>query len=245
MLWLFEPLNFESGVFDAPVGRVSFVPDEGEPLKSLVRSWLENGQWLVSARIDAHDVSAAEDLCDAGFELIETLITLEVSLPEAMDRPDGIALAVDADREQCLAIASSAFVYDRFHADSRVPKNAADHLKRTWVANALNGRADAVLVAHGDKGEAIGFVTCMTQGDAAVIDLIAVDSGCQGHGIGKRLVKGACAHYAGRKNVMRVGTQQNNSVSIALYKKHGFSSVKMQYTYHWVPSSSLSAGGKR
>lgn len=244
MLWRFESLNFESGVFDAAVGRISISPDDGMALSCLVRSWLENDQWLVSARIDANDARAAKDLRDVGFELIETLITLEVPLLEALDMPDGIALAADADRQQCLEIACSAFIYDRFHADSRVPKGTADILKRTWVANALDGRADAVLVAHGDKGEAIGFVTCMTQGDAAVIDLIAVDSGHQGCGIGKRLVKGACAHYAGRKNVMRVGTQQTNVVSIALYKSHGFSPIKMHHTYHWVYSPVSSAGEK-
>lgn len=226
MLWRFTPLEFESGVFGAPVGRVAPDP-EGAELATLTTGW------LVSARIDADDQGAARELSDAGFKAIETLVTLQRPLSGSLPVPDGVRLAIGEDTDACLAIARRAFVHDRFHADARVPDAGADLLKETWVRNSLSGRADAVLVAQVD-GQVAGFVTCMVNSDAAVIDLIAVGPSCQGQGIGTRLVQGALAHYTGRKALMRVGTQDTNTHSLALYEGQGFTRAHAQVTYHWI-----------
>lgn len=231
MLWRYDPLGFESDVFGAPVGRVVPSADGGDPLATTLQGW------LVSARIDAVDEAAARDLADCGFTLIETLITLEAPLPHGLPMSDGIGLARAEDHSACLDIARTAFSMDRFHADARVPKAGADRLKETWVRNSLNGRADAVLVAQDENGVAVGFVTCMVDGDTAVIDLIAVAPGRQGQGIGARLVQGAFAHYTGNKARMRVGTQDSNAASLALYKGQGFVPIGSHRTFHWINES--------
>lgn len=232
MAWRYDPLDFESGVFGAPVGRV--VADaSGRDLASLADGWRRDGVWLVSARIPAEDHDGARALADAGFVNIERLVTLERPLIADEDVPEGVRLATDADRAACLDVARTAFSHDRFHADDRVPDDRADTLKETWVANSLDGRADAVLVAdHMDR--AAGFVTCMVGEGYAVIDLIAVSPESQGHGLGPKLVAGACAHYGGRFATMRVGTQETNTRSLAMYERQGFVRVSAADTYHWI-----------
>lgn len=231
-MWQYDPLAFESGVFGAPVGRVARKFD-GMKLDAMVSDWKVAGQWLVSARVCASDTAACDELSSAGFERIETLVTLEAPLPETLDMPDNVIVAGGDERQACLDIARTAFSFDRFHTDPRVANKLADRLKETWVLNSLEGRADVVLSAL-DHGLAVGFVSCLSTDDAGVIDLIAVATGHQGRGIGKRLVQAAKAHYAGRKALMRVGTQEANSASLALYQSQGFIRVRTQYTYHWV-----------
>lgn len=231
-MWQYDPLAFESSVFGAPVGRVARKLD-GMKLDAMVGDWKVARQWLVSARVDASDTTACDELSSAGFECIETLVTLEASLPATLDMPDNVIVAGGEERQACLDIARTTFSFDRFHADLRVSNTLADCLKETWVRNSLDGRADVVLSAL-DRGLAVGFVTCLSSDDAGVIDLIAVAPGHQGRGIGKRLVQAAKAYYAGRRALMRVGTQEANSASLALYQSQGFIRVRTQYTYHWI-----------
>lgn len=238
MKWQFETLNFESDVFDAPVGRIVPCLTGGDELSTLVQTWQTQDQWLVSARILSNDEAAAQDLRASGFVSIETLLTLERDIPQSYEDHFVRRMAAPSDLEPCLAIARTAFSFDRFHTDNRVPDTAADRLKETWVANSLAGRADAVLVVDAG-GKLGGFVTCMVNGDAAVIDLIAVDPGCQGQGLGKALVLAALHHYAGHKATLRVGTQDGNAQSLALYEGQGFVRIGSQVTYHWVGKATL------
>ncbi|MBL4615611.1 MAG: GNAT family N-acetyltransferase [Magnetovibrio sp.] len=233
MKWQFDTLSFESDVFGAPVGRVVPCHGGGDDLNALVRAWQTQGQWLVSARIASSDKRAALNLFANGFEPIETLLTLERDISPSAQMPQNARLVGEGDRNACLAIARSAFSYDRFHADTRVPNEAADRLKETWVANSLAGRADAVLVVD-IEGQLGGFVTCMSDGDAAVIDLIAVAPDFQGQGLGKILIQGVLGHYAGCKIKLRVGTQDTNLHSLTLYKGQGFDRAKSQVSYHWM-----------
>lgn len=233
MKWRYEAQDFESGVFGAPMGRVVAADKGGDDLGTLAKGWAQAGLWLVSARMPLGDEHIAQDLYACGFSAREILITLECLLKSTPHIPPGVRLAVQDDRSACLDVARHAFTYDRFHADTRVPDALADSLKEIWVANALDGRADAVLVVE-DGGAISGFVTCMVSGEAAVIDLIGVAPGHQGRGLGKALVQGALAHYAGRKKVMRVGTQDTNEASLALYEGQGFHRKHFQVTYHWV-----------
>jgi len=231
--WRFEALDFESGVFGAPVGRVVLVEDGGEGLETLIRRWMKTRAWLVSARVSSHDKAAAKDLTVHGFTALETLVTLERALSGSEIQPDGVRLADVGDGVVCMQIAHTAFAHDRFHADARISDASANRLKETWVANAFKGRADVVLIVEENR-KVVGFVTCQVDGMAAIIDLIAVAPGHQGRGIGKALVQGTAAHYADRKAVLRVGTQDTNTPSLALYEGLGFARTRFQDTYHWV-----------
>ena len=201
----------------------------------LAEAHAENAK-LVTVRVPSSDACTTGVLERAGFRRIETLITFERALnnTEPLDENHAVRLAKSEDFTACIEIGRSAFHTDRFHADGRISKQAADALKARWVANSLAGRADASFVALAD-GEPVGFNLCLKRHAIAVIDLIAVAGTQRGQGFGAALVAASLAHYAKSTRAMQVGTQANNTVSIALYRRLGFTAIAEAITLHWIP----------
>ena len=172
-------------------------------------------------------------LTSAGFEKVETLVTFERLLDNDVSDAHGTTLGGAEAASQSVEIARTAFRDDRFHRDTRVPKDGADELKARWVANSFAGRADAIVVRH-ENERVVGFCACLYREPHAVIDLIATAPDAQGRGHGRALVAGALAHYTGQAQAMRVGTQLDNHRSRKLYVESGFVEVSRADTFHWV-----------
>ena len=64
------------------------------------------------------------------------------------------------------------------------------------------------------------------------IELIAVEPGFHGRGIGKALVARAVRHYQGKTSEIQVGTQAKNLPAIQLYTRMGFSIVHSEFSFH-------------
>jgi ribosomal protein S18 acetylase RimI-like enzyme len=240
-LWL-EPQPFETEFLGGPVFRLDVETatrpealERGVP--DLLRRARAAGARLVSCRLRAACQPLIDALVAIDFREIETLLTFERALSDLPPRPAGLdaALARPRDAAACIAIARTAFTTDRFHADPRIARAAADALKARWVENGLNGRADATFVAR-DRGRTVGFNLCLLRGDFAVIDLIAVRPDAQGRGFGRALVAESLHHYAPVVRAMRVGTQATNAASIGLYRSMGFVPVDEAVTLHWIPA---------
>jgi GNAT superfamily N-acetyltransferase len=228
------PLPFETGIFGRPVLALGIVspiePDAAQKLSALLKRCAANNAALVVCRI-ADDNAAVSLLEQAGFRRIERLLTLACDVPQSMHCPPGIAVPTLADHPACLAIGRNSFSFDRFHADPQIPPAIASIIKQTWVHNALTGRADLSLVAR-ELGEVIGFMFCRIASPNPHIDLMAVAMDRRRRGYGRRLVKAALAHYAGRHKRLIVATQERNTPSLALYRGLGFDVVAAQFTYH-------------
>lgn len=198
---------------------------------------------FVSCRIAAGDDHTAAILVACGFRLIETMVTLAAPLPATPTAlPPGIAIARPDEAEALAAIGGTAFIHDRFHADSRVPHGVGDAIKNAWVTNGLAGRAEVALAAHDQDGQAVGFMLCRRAAGVPCIDLVAVARQAQGQGHGIRLVTGAMAAYGGRAPVMHVSTQETNTVSLATYTRCGFAEIRWERTFHWMaPACAVSA----
>lgn len=185
---------------------------------------------LVTVRVAAGE--AVAPLREAGAVEMERLVTLERRLPDCREHlPKGVRPAARHEAERCAEIGRRSFVFDRFHRDPRIASNRANALKGDWMRNACLGRADVVLVAE-EEGHLVGANACLFKGDQAVIDLIGVVPEARGRGLGRRLVDGSIAHYSGRAARLRVGTQADNTASIALYRSAGFDAVDEQITFH-------------
>lgn len=232
---------FEAEFLGGPCFRLAFpLAMDAEAVKREIVSVLAkaraSGARLITARLPAARADAISVLERAGFGRVETLITFERPLDER-ERQDVEPAVVFARREDiagCIEIGRSAFQTDRFHADERIPKRAADALKARWVSNDLAGRADASFVALAE-GLPVGFNLCLKRHSIAVIDLIAVAQAQRGRGLGAALVGASLAHYAKSARAMQVGTQANNAASIALYRRFGFAPVAEAVTLHWMP----------
>ena len=229
----FQIQPFETGVLGVPVGRLRLADAAGRlpaGLGRLISVWRRDGVWLVSCRVDK-GAPAIGGLEKNGFKAIETLVTLRRDLS---DKPAAqVDDATPADHDAIVAIARRAFTMDRLHRDGRVPADAADAVREQWIRNDLEGRADASLIVR-DGSAVAGFILCLLDGGEAVIDLIAVDVARQKKGIGRALVAGAVAHYAGRARAMRVGTQADNEASLKMYRAVGFAEATRQVTLHWI-----------
>jgi ribosomal protein S18 acetylase RimI-like enzyme len=230
----FQIQPFETGVLGVPVGRLRLADAAGRlpaGLGRLISVWRRDGVWLVSCRVDK-GAPAIGGLEKNGFKAIETLVTLRRDLVDAPPAT-GVEAAGAADHDVIVAVARRAFTMDRLHRDGRVPANAADAVRERWIRNDLEGRADASLIVR-DGSAVAGFILCLLDGGEAVIDLIAVDVARQKKGIGRALVAGAVAHYAGRARAMRVGTQADNEASLRMYRAVGFAEATRQVTLHWI-----------
>jgi len=233
-----DPQPFEAEFLGGEVWRLRADAPETRSFLDAVAQARSRGVRLISCRIPAARSDIAEALGVAEFRKIETLLTFERDLGDCPTMPPGIDVGpvVESEIGQAVAIGRSSFTTDRFHADRRIPRDAADALKARWVENGLRGRADAPLVAR-VGGRVVGFNLCVQPGAGPVIDLIAVAAQARGLGIGKALVAAACHWYVGRARTLRVGTQADNLASTSLYRSTGFVLVSEETTFHWMAAA--------
>lgn len=227
------PQAFESEILGVPVAKLDLLALRGADLVALSREWLAAGQWLVSGRVPEDDRATRKALEAVGFRAVETLVTFYQPARPATPVDQAIDLASAGEVDACVRLALDAFTYDRLHRDPLVPETAADAVRAAWVRNDVGGRAAAPLVARRD-GRVIGFNLCLLTHRTAVIDLIAVEAGHRGLGLGAALIEAAFGHFGAAIDGIRVGTQAENPASIRLYEKTGFSVERRETTLHWV-----------
>ncbi|PIW29047.1 MAG: hypothetical protein COW30_05955 [Rhodospirillales bacterium CG15_BIG_FIL_POST_REV_8_21_14_020_66_15] len=228
---------FETGVAGAPVAKLIIPADAGpnlaDDLIQLVETWRKAGTWLVSCRMPAGCADLIQLLENNEFVPVETLVTFY----QATRPPRGLTaetgLARPDEIETCVDLALSAFTYDRLHRDTRVPHAVADAIRAEWVRNDMAGRAAAPLVAR-MGGRVAGFNLCLQNGRTAVIDLIAVASDFRRRGLAAQMIEAAFAHFGGTIDGIRVGTQEDNTASVRLYEKAGFTVETREATLHWI-----------
>ena len=192
------------------------------------------------AKVPALELEMVKALEGAGFAVVETSLLFERSIASDSGRPVRDSLTVSAYeprwKNAVLDIAERAFRYSRFHVDSLVGLDTANHVKRTWIESYVDGRrGDTLLVAHHD-GRVLGFNAMLVaerpDHAAAVIDLIAVAPGDQQRGIGGVMIEAAARHYQSRCTSLEVGTQAANVPSVRLYERLGFRLVRSQFVLH-------------
>lgn len=193
---------------------------------------------LLLLRTDARDATLPRLLAGQGYWLADSLVTF-LADPRGAAGGDGGA-GVDPARADDLPVLreiACAFRTGHFHADPRISRARADGLYVRWVENSLAGRADAFLVARGDDGQPLGFLTCrISAADDAphgVIELVAVDPRAQGQRVGRRLVDASLRWFAqaGAPSV-EVGTQVDNLAAVRLYQRAGFQCAAFSHTFH-------------
>ena len=116
------------------------------------------------------------------------------------------------------------------------PVETANRIKREWVRSYCEGQRGECLLVARQAGRVTGFLAVLSTQvggkTAAVIDLIAVDAGRRGQGVGAALVRHFLRNWCARTEVLRVGTQIANAASLRLYQQCGFSMVDASYVLH-------------
>lgn len=183
------------------------------------------------------DIAAVETLVHAGFNVVDVGVTLDHNGETVhADGVNGVTVesATLDDEASIVDVAGRCFVYSRFHADRRIDAEQADNVKREWVRNSCRGRAAAVYVAR-RAGEVAGFLAVMLRDGAdsrAAIDLIGVDAGHQGKGVGRSLSLRFIREWRDRADRLVVGTQAANIPALRLYESLGFRTSETAYALH-------------
>lgn len=188
------------------------------------------------AKVSTRQVEGVRALSAAGFYVVDVNTTFERT-PDASLPVDVLVRDFQPeDTDAILEIAGSCFVYSRFHLDPLVPDEIAHRIKREWIANYARGaRGDRLMVAELD-GKPAGFLAVLAakvgERPARVIDLVGVGKEFQGRGAGRALTQAFIRDYAGKCDILRVGTQAANIPSMRLYENCGFRMAETAYVLH-------------
>jgi len=238
-------LPWDSEQIGLPAARLDYLvavgayPEQCRVKQALLTAVLEYGLGYsvkhLSARLDASDLSSQHVLEQAGFILVDCILTFALDLVSVtLANPSAginIRLATPSDGEAAAELASQVYICDRFHSDPVIPKERADGLHATWLRNSCAGKvADVVVLAEDHQG-LLGFVTCKLLRDTKVhlgklvgtIVLVATAKQARGRGIARATTLAALAWFRQQgANIVEVGTQLRNIPASRLYQSCGF-----------------------
>ena len=208
-----------------------------EPFSCFKASDIPSGRSFITAKVESRKHSELANLQELGFKVITVNVQLLCKSLPALGPIDltNVRLASPTDESAIRIIARESFSYDRFHADSKIPRPKADALKEQWVANYFYGqRGDALFVVEQESRPA-GFLLAIDSKEKGfIIDLIAIDRVFQGRGLALSLISYAHKFFF-NKNLgagVTVGTQISNTRSLRLYQKYGFELSSAYYILH-------------
>lgn len=228
---LVERLEWDSAFFGFPIGRATPAL-RVEELKGVVeeaeRCRLRCTYLLVPAS-DHELLNAAQR---QGFLVRDVRVELERAVSGHPAALEEVRYAGVEDLAVLQSLARSRFVGTRFFADPGFPSERSAELYVEWLSRALRG-ADGLAALM--TNDASGFVVCDAKADSrtGTIGLIAVASDATGRGIGRTLVAGAGALFAGASLARAtVVTQAHNVAALRLYDSQGYRIVKVDYWLH-------------
>ena len=132
-----DPDPWLAVVFGHEAFRVSLPGDGADTAALEAHARGRGGRAFYYAKVPAARVAQLQALTAAGLRVVDVNVTLERGRC-AGPCAEGAAPVRDArpaDRDALLGLASSCFVYSRFHLDPQVPPGVADAVKRAWVGN--------------------------------------------------------------------------------------------------------------
>ena len=232
----FSPLAWDSDFFGQRIARViadDFGRDSADRIIRGARDASIDCLYLLVDAEDSERVVAAEG---AGFQHVDIRITRERGISadsDAEELPEDIDLCSADDIPGLSAIARTSHRDSRFYHDPAFSRERCDDLYETWIQNACQGMADAVVVAR-REGRAIGYVTCeIPEPGLGNLGLVAVAADEGGRGYGGRMIEGALGWLARRDcSRVRVVTQARNARANGLYESRGFETVSVENSYH-------------
>jgi hypothetical protein len=244
-------LEWETRFFGVPMGRIEYLLPADSPggrarvLRAALDALKSMGVRHVSARSDVADIVGIGVLEDAGFRLMDGLVTYitrpRKEPPREVREVGTIRPFRPADAEEVIAITASAYrgFRGRFHLDPHLPGDRCDDFYVEWARQSINGQmADTVLVSEGGDGRLVGFLAWRRREPVSTVGGISVFGG--GLGACRSDVPGG---YAGliragtiwaheHEGVAECQTQNYNFATVRIYEAVGAHYVRAEYTLH-------------
>jgi len=239
-------LAWDSEQFGFPAGRLDLLVAGGnrneaaivkrDLVSETVLACGNRGISHLTARVDAADLTSIEALRKNDFDLIDGIQTFSYRIPaearfNTEPRAFDLRLFHESDLPQVRELARTAYIHDRFHADSALDTDTADRVNETWVVNSCLGHiADAVIIASaGDR--VLGYVTCRIDKEATrvlgigcgEIGMVATAAGARKSGVASAATLAALEWFSLQGvSFVEVGTQLRNIAAARLYERCGF-----------------------
>lgn len=236
-------LPWDSEIFGFRVGELApgnprAIAGREEDLARETAAWAEREDvHLAACRVPAAPATLPALVETAGFRFVE--IQLRATLPRlAASQLRATRLTVrpaePSDGPPLVRIAGSAFMFGRYHADPRFPRELADRRYRVWIERALTKSPTGWVAVVGPPGEPGGFLQVeIAAGGVADIRLAAVDPGAAPIA-GPELFLGAL-HELARRGVSGVTARFSavNTGVANIYAALGFRFHEPELVFHW------------
>jgi len=261
--WSALPIDSEQ--FGVGAGQIEFLVSEGSYRESCkIKTWLlekiveecrSRDVRHVTAHVEPNDQATIHSLEKAGFEMIEGVQTFTLTLRahQPFDRPAFPSrLFIPTDLDQVLDIARSAYVFDRFHADTVLSKEVADAANEVWVRNACMGRSADAMVVVNDGSNVVGYASCKVDPEAAdclgislgSITTVATAIPMRRKGVGRSAVLAALDWFRQhRVGAVDAGIQLQNIPAARLYERCGFQQADISLTFRKLIRDSETGSG--
>ena len=243
-------LGWETGFFGVPMGRLEYILGAGhDARRAALAEGLEalrtRGVRHVSARVDVADIEALGLLEDAGFRVMDALVTYTQrpgkEPANAVREVGTIRDARPEDAAELVAIAGEAFAgfRGRFHLDPHLPDDRSDALYVEWARQcAAMTMADTVLVSEGAQGRLLGFLAFRRREPVSGAGGVPVFGGglgaCRAEAPGAYpgLIRAGTIWAHAHGGVAECQTQNYNFPTVRIYEAVGAHYVRGEYTLH-------------
>ncbi|MBI2421420.1 MAG: GNAT family N-acetyltransferase [Candidatus Hydrogenedentes bacterium] len=201
----------------------------------------EHSVKFLTARCPTSELKSAQDMEQAGFQLMDTLVYYSRKL-DAVTIPEDTGQVLirpvrSGDEDQVRSVASDSFkgYFGHYHADPRLNRKDCDDTYTSWAYRSCISRdvADEVLIAD-MNGDVAGFATLrLNSPEECEGVLFGVAPSAQGKGIYRSFMIQAM-HWgiAQGRTRMIVSTQVNNIAVQKVWTRVGFEPSSSYYTFH-------------
>ncbi len=195
---------WDTEIFGFPVAQIkSWDIEDFDEIDDLINEVLstlnEEKVRVVAAKLanEENDLPLINKLLNTGFDFIEVTIEPYAKLSQVKEHPKPIQLEranVD-DKEEIKNLAREAFAKDRFHIDTRFPRDRADFRFHYWVENSFQ-QNELIYVLRGSQGEVLGFfISKKVDEQELYLSLAGVRKDLQGRGFGYKLYAAMMSHF--------------------------------------------------
>jgi RimJ/RimL family protein N-acetyltransferase len=247
------PLPWDTGFFGVAMARLNLLlrgpqasrADIRQVVQSLIDQCREGGITHVTARVDVGDMVAVAVLEDAGFRLMDALVTYFTHPrrdPPAPVREVGrVRSFVPSDTASVLAITREAYqgFRGRFHLDPHLSRARSDEFYLEWAAQCCAGTmADRVVVADDGAGGLHGWASARRVEPSSTVGGIGLWAGSLGAcrrdrpGAYAGLIRAIAMENYQAGEVTETQTQNHNIATIRVYDAVGARYVRADYTFH-------------
>ena len=239
---LFYIVPWDTEIFGFPVAQVKSwsiqdMSDLDGLVNSLYRTLKNEGVRVVTAKLDNVEDTflLLNNLLKKGFDFIETTIEPYAKLVQVKeyDKPVPLKRATLDDKEAIKNLAREAFAKDRFHVDSRFPRDKADYRFHYWVENSFKHN-ELIYVLRSSTGDIQGFfISKEIDKNEIYLSLAGVRKDLQGRGYGYKLYAAMMSHFKSKGYKLASSTiSLYNQDVFRLYSGLGFHFRNPKITLH-------------